>query len=182
MLAAAEALEVSREGVVDAGHLPRDLRLVAEQDDASVPSLGSVPVPMTAQGHVVSYTSPDAAPGGQRFLAVGTHRGGTAAILVLRWFYGQEMRPRSIAGRDVVLATLKPSQGNVSVQSCTEGRGATTCAPVETESVDDPLELTYILAWAERDGSVVSVTAKGITEEVLVEAAGSVRVMSDREW
>lgn len=170
----AEALEVSTDSVALGKEAPGGLTLVADQDDAAVPSVGSVPVPSSSSGHVISYTSPDGDAGIQRHFVIGTHRGDASDLAVLRWFFGPATEPVSVAGQPGVLARLAGASRQ-SVQAC----GPPPCkpsAPVETDVG------AFVLAWLRPGGALVAVSAQGLEESVVMESAASIRPADDREW
>lgn len=178
LLAAAAALDFAADGTVAARPLPRGLRLVARQADASVPPV-TAPVPMGAAGHLVSYVSTDDGSGPQRYLLVGSHAGGPEALAVLTWFYGPTTRAQSVAGSPGRLATVAGTRTTCEAVS-SGGPGAPPvdpppprCSVAESEA--------YVLAWTTADGVVV-VSSSGVSRGDLLAAAASVSVIDDAAW
>lgn len=179
LLAAAAALDVAADGTVAARPLPRGLRLVARQADASVPPV-TAPVPMGAAGHLVSYVSTDDGSGPQRYLLVGSHAGGPEALAVLTWFYGPTTRAQSVAGSPGRLATVAGTRTETCEAASSGGPGAPPvdpppprCSVAESEA--------YVLAWTTADGVVV-VSSSGVSRSDLLAAAASVSVVDDAAW
>ncbi|MGI8686181.1 MAG: hypothetical protein ACR2MO_14025 [Acidimicrobiales bacterium] len=172
LLAAAAALTITADGEVTTGPLPGGVEPVASQDDATVPGATSVPVGLATPGHVASYTSPDNGPDVQRHLAVGSFAGAASDLLVLEWWFGPTMARTTVGGQPAVRATLSAS-------SCTAAGAGTTCSD---DGPGDPDRTTYILAWVDDDGVVVTMSAKGITEAELTASAAGVRPATTEEW
>lgn len=171
LVAAATALDVEDGNLVAGRPLPRDLRLVAQQSRASVPS-GSAPIPLGVSGHVVSYTSPSTDAGPERHLVVGSHAGGAEVLAVLRWYYGPAARPQPVSGYAGMLASLPGSRS----QSCsaTDADGPRArCETTETEA--------FVLAWTTATGVVV-LSSSGVGEADLVRSAGTVAALDDPGW
>ncbi|MEO6121440.1 MAG: hypothetical protein ABIW46_03205, partial [Acidimicrobiales bacterium] len=158
-------------GAVAARPLPRPLDVVARQAHASVPNT-SVAISLAAQGHVVSFTSPDG-PDEQRHLAVGTHRGGPQDLDVLRWFYGPMSRPVTVAGQEGLLVTLPGSR----FEECRAGPDGRSGSCGATAS---PLT-SFVAAWSAGE-RVVVVSSTGVTEEELLSAAASITGLDAQTW
>lgn len=174
LVEAAGALDISPAGQVTSGALPGGISLVASQEEAAVPGLGSVPVPLGGPGHVASFTSPDRDAGPQRHLAVGSYAGGDGDLLVLRWWFGDTMAPVTVAGHPAVRAVLESGS-----HTCTAGPGAPSTCTGDGSST--PGRTTYVMAWVD-DGLVVTVSAAGVPEASVMASAASVGPATAAEW
>lgn len=86
---------------------PEKWDLIAAQDVARVPGMGSMPMsPQQISGHVISYTSTpadEAATEYQRSIVVGTYPGPASDLGVLTWWYGDSETLTINSGRGIVL-------------------------------------------------------------------------------
>lgn len=140
LAAAAEDLSLT-DGQVDG--VPDGFAPVALYADAHVLHREGLPVSPDTGGYSVSYGTD----GGERYLAVASHKDDGAHLQVLRWWY--RARPVEVRGHDGVLG-----------------------------STEDQL----VLSWLEAPGVVVTMSARGISEDELLAVAESLRAVSAEEW
>lgn len=163
---------------------PDGLRLRAEQEEASLPGISSVAIASSAQGHVVSYTSPDRDPGIERFFVVGTQLGGPSDLLVLRWFYGAAMEPTTIAGGPGFIARMAGGTSEaLAVPGCAvNGIGKTPSQPCEPPAPVVTTSQAVVLGWMRPDGALAVASAQGVDEAAVLRTANSVDAVEAAEW